>query len=105
MKTLIAICLVSIFMLTNCKKDDIKYTGTFKIIFPAALSADYPHIKISIYSLTNLDNVLFEGYPDKNGIFTKELLAGNYYANVIGTGNYHYYTFQIINGETSSFDY
>jgi len=106
MKTLIALCLVSMFMLTNCKKDDINYTGTMQIIFPASYSANYQHINIYIYSLTNLDNVLFEGYPDQNGIYTKELLSGNYYAKVIvSTGNFKYFAFQIINGETNSFEY
>ena len=106
MKTLIALCFVSIFMLTNCKKDNIKYTGTLKIIFPASYSADYQNIDVSIYTMTNLDTVLFEGHPDQNGIYAKELLAGNYYSKVIvNTGNFKNSSFQIINGETTSLDY
>jgi hypothetical protein len=64
---------------------------------------DFSNLGIYIYSLENLDYALMIGHPDSKKVFVQKLLPGNYHVEIWYNSLLGGPTFQILNGEVSSF--
>lgn len=104
MKRLILPFLAIFLTITSCSKDEIDLTGDLKMTFKLT-DKDYSNVQIDIYLFDNLNYSICSGSPDNNGVFSKELLYGNYAARIYYKYERAAPRFQIINGKTASFDF
>ncbi|HEX2921220.1 MAG TPA: hypothetical protein VHO50_08655 [Bacteroidales bacterium] len=104
MKKLIIPFLAISLAFSGCNKDELDLTGELKMTFKIA-GSDYSDVQVNIYSLDNMDYILYKGSPDRNGVFSKELLYGNYNTRIFYIYERVAPTFQIVNGKTVSFDF